>query len=61
MGIWCENGVVSTSMGRHHVALALIRHFYVMCPLIRTGPLEAMDIPKKRKQQTQFYKSVKEQ
>ena len=34
VGIWCQNGVVTTSMRRHHVASTLIRrNFYVMCPL----------------------------
>ena len=31
-GIWCRNGVVSTSMRRHYVASTLIRrHFFVDC------------------------------
>ena len=34
VSIWCQNGVVSTSIRRHHVASTLIRrHFHIMCPL----------------------------
>ena len=31
VGIWCQNDVVSTSMGRDHVASTLIRRQFMSC------------------------------